>query len=168
MATRAVAAAGRGLAVLVAVLALLPVELGLRAPGARPNDVAAAARAVRELAQPGDAVLYVPGARREAALYDPAAFAGLRDLALLESGADSGTINGVEAEPAAITAALRRARAVVLVTDPRPRSGPNARDRAKTAALARGFEPCRTELVRGLKVVRYARPGACPAVPAGG
>ncbi|MER5640693.1 glycosyltransferase family 39 protein [Kitasatospora sp. NPDC002227] len=156
------------LAVPAAVAALLPVELGLRAPGARPNDVAAAARAVQELARPGDAVLFLPGARREAALYDPAAFAGLHDLALAEAGADSGTINGVEAEPAAITAALRGATGVVLVTDPRPRPAPNARDRAKAAALAKSFAPCRAVLVRGLKVVRYARPGECPAGAAGG
>ncbi|WP_441246544.1 glycosyltransferase family 39 protein [Kitasatospora sp. McL0602] len=145
------------------LLALLPVERGLRSPEARPNDVAAAARAVQQLGRPGDAVLFIPSARREAALYSPRAFAGLRDLALAESGTDSGTINGVEADPGRITAALRapQTRQVVVVTDPKPRPGPSARDRAKLAALAARFRLCRTESVHGIKVSRYAVPGAC-------
>lgn len=143
------------------LLGPLPLEHGLRTPQSRPNDVAAAARAVRELGRPGDAVLFVPGARREAALYDPAAFAGLRDLALAETGAASGTINGVEAEPGAISAALTTPRRVVLVTDPRPRATVPARDEAKLAALADRFQPCRTTTVHGIKVTLYAVPESC-------
>ncbi len=147
----------------VVLLALLPVECGLRSPGARPNDVAAAARAVRDLARPGDGVLFIPSARREAALYDPGAFAALRDLALAQTGDDSGTINGVEAESDLIRSALKadRVQRVVLVTDPKPRPNPSARDRAKLTVLAERFRLCRTELVHGLEVARYATPGAC-------
>ncbi|WP_344636483.1 glycosyltransferase family 39 protein [Kitasatospora cystarginea] len=149
------------LALTVLVLAPLPLERGLRTPQSRPNDVAAAARAARDLGRPGDAVLFVPGARREAALYDPAAFAGLRDLALARTGADSGTINGVETGPERIRAAVAAQRRVVLVTDPRPRAGASARDQAKLAALAARFTPCRTRAIHGITVTLYTVRGAC-------
>ncbi|MFB7669066.1 glycosyltransferase family 39 protein [Kitasatospora sp. NPDC056138] len=149
------------LALSALVLAPLPLERGLRTPQSRPNDVAAAARAARDLGRPGDAVLFVPGARREAALYDPSAFAALADVALDRSGADSGTINGVEAAPERIRAALATVHRVVLVTDPRPRAGASARDRAKLAVLAARFGPCRSTAVRGITVTLYAARGSC-------
>ncbi|MGK4583888.1 glycosyltransferase family 39 protein [Kitasatospora sp. HPMI-4] len=158
VAGRPVAAA---LALALLVLVPLPFERGLRTPQSRPNDVAAAARAARDLGRPGDGVLFVPGARREAELYDPAAFAGLHDLALVRTGADSGTINGVEAEPARIRAAVAAQHRVVLVTDPRPRAASSARDQAKLAVLAARFKLCRTRAVHGITVALYAVRGDC-------
>lgn len=56
----------------VSVLALLPVELDRRAPASRVDDVLAVAGEVALLKRDGDAVLFVPAARRDTALVSPA------------------------------------------------------------------------------------------------
>ncbi|MGW4223753.1 glycosyltransferase family 39 protein [Streptomyces bauhiniae] len=147
------------LALLSALGALLPQSLAKRSPESRVDDVLSAADHVHHLKHPGDAVLFIPAARRDTALVSPDAFRGLRDIALTESPATSGTLKGVEAEPAAITAKIPHCTRILLVTDaPGVAKRDSAhRDKAKRAALRRYFTPVTDETVRGRRVTVYER-----------
>ncbi|MFE5891585.1 hypothetical protein ACFQ6E_21905 [Streptomyces sp. NPDC056462] len=143
----------------VAVVALLPQSLAKRSPESRVDDVLAVAADVRRLKQSGDAVVYIPAARRDSALVSPADFAGLRDLALAEDPVASGTLKGEEAGPERIRAAMLTQRRILLVTDApevaRPLAG--KRDRAKTAVLNEHFKVVTDVQVRGRRVTVYER-----------
>ncbi|MFI5618775.1 hypothetical protein [Streptomyces sp. NPDC051567] len=143
----------------IAVLALLPVELGKRAPSSRVDDVLAVAGEVDRLKRPGDAVLFVPAARRDTALVSPAAFAGLADVALTRSPAASGTLKGEEAGPALVREALLTRRRVLLVTDAaKVAKAPSAaRDQAKAAVLREHFTVVEDRQVRGRRLTVYER-----------
>ncbi|MFF9982602.1 hypothetical protein [Streptomyces erythrochromogenes] len=143
----------------VAVLALLPVELDRRAPASRIDDVLAVAGEVALLKRDGDAVLFVPAARRDTALVSPGAFTGLTDLALAESPVASATLKGEEAQPARIREALLEQRRVLLVTDSSEvAKAPSAeRDKAKTAVLRERFAVVEDRQVRGRRVTVYER-----------
>ncbi|MFJ6938642.1 glycosyltransferase family 39 protein [Streptomyces sp. NPDC101132] len=146
-----------GVAALV-FLALLPVEHRLRTAGGRVDDVRGAAALVASARGPGGAgVVFVPAARRDTALVTPAAFRGLRDLALVRTPAASGTLHGVEAGPGAIAGALLRERRVVLVDDAGAGAPANARDRAKRRVLAGAFVAVRSEVSGGRRVTVYER-----------
>ncbi|MFD5540195.1 hypothetical protein ACFWIJ_20865 [Streptomyces sp. NPDC127079] len=155
-------AASRGIlpvVLAVAVAALLPQSLAKRSPASRVDDVLAVASDVRHLKRTGDAVLFVPAARRDTASVSPDAFAGLRDIALTESPERSGTLKGVEATPDRIRAAILAERRILLVTDaPRvARPVTAARDRAKTQVLRECFTPVADEQIRGRRVTVYER-----------
>ncbi|MGV9337418.1 glycosyltransferase family 39 protein [Streptomyces sp. NPDC003688] len=143
----------------VAVAALLPYSLAKRSPASRVDDVFAVAGRVERLKRDGNAVLFVPAARRDTALVSPGAFAGLRDIALAEGPVESGTLKGVEAEPGRIRAAMLRERRILLVTDApkvaRPVSG--RRDRVKRDVLGKYFTAVADEWVRGRRVTVYER-----------
>ncbi|WP_030157658.1 hypothetical protein [Streptomyces sp. NRRL S-244] len=143
----------------VAVLALLPVELGKRAPASRVDDVLAVAGEVARLGRPGDAVLFVPAARRDTALVSPGAFAGLADVALERSPVASATLKGEEADPARIREALLGRSRVLLVTDAAKVAKPSgaARDAAKAAVLKERFTVVEDRQVRGRRVTVYER-----------
>jgi mannosyltransferase len=143
----------------VATVALLPHSLAKRSPASRVDDVLAAAVQVRHLKRPGDAVLFAPSARRDTALVSPEDFAGLRDIALVRSPVASGTLKGVEADPAGIRDAMLARHRILLVTDApgvaRPPSG--GRDRMKASVLQEYFTVVADESVRGRRVVVYER-----------
>ncbi|MFE2145909.1 hypothetical protein ACFXA3_29975 [Streptomyces sp. NPDC059456] len=141
----------------VAVVALLPVELGKRAPASRVDDVLSVAGEVARLGRPGDAVLFVPAARRDTALVSPDAFAGLVDVALERGPVASATLKGEEADPARIRAALLGQRRVLLVTDSQKVAKPSgaARDAAKAAVLEERFRVVEDRQVRGRRVTVY-------------
>ncbi|MFD3695489.1 hypothetical protein ACFWUZ_04935 [Streptomyces sp. NPDC058646] len=143
----------------VAALALLPVELAKRAPASRIDDVLAAAGEVARMGRAGDAVLFVPAARRDTALVSPGAFTGLADVALAESPVASATLKGVEAGPERIRAALLGQRRVLLVTDAEKVAKPPSaeRDKAKAAVLREGFTVVEDRQVRGRRVTLYER-----------
>ncbi|MFD0265631.1 hypothetical protein ACFVGY_03410 [Streptomyces sp. NPDC127106] len=143
----------------IAVVALLPVELAKRAPASRVDDVLAVAGEVARLKRPGDAVLFVPAARRDTALVSPGAFAGLADVALERDPVASATLKGEEAEPARIRAALLGQRRVLLVTDSAKVAKPYgaARDAAKAAVLEERFRVVEDRQVRGRRVTVYER-----------
>ncbi|MEU9147947.1 hypothetical protein [Streptomyces sp. NPDC048349] len=145
----------------VAALALLPVELGKRAPASRVDDVLAVAGEVARLKRDGDAVLFVPAARRDTALVSPDAFAGLADIALARTPVASGTLKGEESDPARISAALLGQRRVLLVTDAAEvAKAPSAeRDKAKAAVLRERFRVVEDRQVRGRRVTVYERLG---------
>lgn len=151
------------LAVPAALLLLLPLELQLRTPQSRENDMAGAAAAVRELSRPGDGVLFLPSALRQSALAVPRDYAGLWDLALDLDGPSNGLLTGTEAGPAAVRARILGADRVVAV---RSAPGgtvapPSGQDAVKDRVLAADFLVCRTLRVRGVVVTSYARPGDC-------
>ncbi|MBT2477981.1 hypothetical protein [Streptomyces sp. ISL-94] len=146
----------------VAVLALLPVELGKRAPASRVDDVLAVAGEVARLKRDGDAVLFVPAARRDTALVSPYAFTGLADVALARTRVASATLKGEEADPARIRAALLAQRRVLLVTDAAKvaKAASSAeRDKAKAAVLRERFTVVEDRQVRGRRVTVYERRG---------
>ncbi|WP_327744376.1 hypothetical protein OHO28_26295 [Streptomyces europaeiscabiei] len=145
--------------VAVAVVALLPQSLAKRSPASRVDDVLATAEDVRRLKQPGDAVLFAPSARRDTALVSPEDFAGLRDIALARSPTLSGTLKGVEADPAWIRAAMLAERRILLITDApgvaRPLTG--GRDEVKAAVLKKYFTVVADERTHGRRLIVYER-----------
>ncbi|MFE9046243.1 hypothetical protein ACFYOG_35830 [Streptomyces sp. NPDC007818] len=154
-------------AIAVATAALLPQSLAKRSPASRVDDVLAAAAEVRRSAEPGDAVLYVPAARRDTRLVSPDAFTGLRDIALAQSPEESGTLKGVEANPAQIRAAMLAQRRILLVTDAGQATKPMsaARDRMKIYVLRKYFIQVADQQVRGRRVTVYERPSQLSAFP---
>lgn len=107
----------------------------------------------------GSAVLFVPAARRDTQSVSPSAFAGLRDIALVKSPEESGTLKGVEANPSRIRAAMLTQQRILLVTDtPRvARPVTAARDRTKISVLRKYFTAVADEQVRGRRVTVYER-----------
>ncbi|MEU1012160.1 glycosyltransferase family 39 protein [Streptomyces sp. NPDC005890] len=143
----------------LAMLALLPQSLAKRSPASRVDDVLAVASDVRHLKQNGDAVLFVPSARRDTKSVCPEAFAGLRDIALAETPEASGTLKGTESAPPRIRAAILAEHRVLLVTDASRVSRPVTADRDKTkiTMLRRYFTPVADEQIRGRRVTVYER-----------
>ncbi|AEW98926.1 glycosyltransferase family 39 protein [Streptantibioticus cattleyicolor] len=149
-------------------LALLPYSVRLRTAQSRTDDVAAAARVVRQYAAPGAGVLFIPAERRESAVAFPRDYRGVADLALDRDAVTSGTLVGTEVPAGAIGERMRATSRVITVTDPAARPGPGdtPQDAAKWRALRHDFEPCDRSRVPGLVVTEYVRRGACrPAFP---
>ncbi|MEU9098699.1 glycosyltransferase family 39 protein [Streptomyces sp. NPDC048361] len=153
---RAVARPGVAVAVWVIALGLvlLPAGLGQRGPGSRIDDVIAPANVVASTAHDGDGVLFVPAARRDTALVAPEKFARLVDVALLETPVESGTLKGVEKDPARIAGAVAAQRRVILVTDAAGFSTTEG-DRAKRSALDAYFVCVSDTRVHGRRVAVY-------------
>ncbi|MGX1595442.1 glycosyltransferase family 39 protein, partial [Enterococcus faecalis] len=82
------------MAVVLVLAALLPVDVHLRSPDSRVDDVTAVAQAVREVARPGDGLLFMPARRRVWAAVEPHQFRGLTDLALAKGPVASHTLYG--------------------------------------------------------------------------
>ncbi|GAA2278322.1 hypothetical protein GCM10010234_13330 [Streptomyces hawaiiensis] len=143
----------------VATVTLLPQSLAKRSPESRVDDVLAIASDVRRLKRPGDGVLFVPAARRDTKSVSPDAFTGLRDIALVKSPAVSGTLKGVETNPAGIRAAMLAQKEILLVTDATEVATPvtSPRDKAKLSVLDEHFKAVADEQVRGRRVTVYRR-----------
>ncbi|QEU94018.1 hypothetical protein CP970_26735 [Streptomyces kanamyceticus] len=156
----AVAAVGAA-AVGVTLWWQLPLHRLDRAVGHdRENPAGAAAFAAREV-RPGEPVLFLPLIARRVSLAYPDSFRGARDLALATSPDSSGTLYGVEVNPAE----LRRRLAVVdrlwVLTEPpalrqAQRAGRSA-EGVKLAVLKREFTPHATYTVRGATLRLYVR-----------
>ncbi|MER6995467.1 glycosyltransferase family 39 protein [Streptomyces sp. NPDC000410] len=146
-------------AVAVASVALLPQSLAKRSPQSRVDDVLAAATQVERLKEPGDAVLFVPAARRDTRMVSPHAFTGLQDIALEETPERSGTLKGVEWSPTRIRTEMLAQQRIVLVTDAAKVSKPTSsvRDGTKLSTLRQYFTPVADEQVRGRRVTVYER-----------
>ncbi|MCM2575769.1 glycosyltransferase family 39 protein [Streptomyces meridianus] len=134
-------------------------HLYLRSPESRPDDQRAVARLVQRSAEPRDAILFLGGDRRKAAVAYPDAFAGLDDVALDRSPARSGTLYGTELAPERLHAAMADVRRVWVLegagteraTGRRP-----AGERAKEALLA-DFHSEREERTRGARLNLFVR-----------
>ncbi|MFD5570009.1 glycosyltransferase family 39 protein [Streptomyces cadmiisoli] len=141
----------------LAFLALLPAERQIRSVESRVDDVLAAAALVEAAGGRGDAVVFLPSARRDTALVTPSAFDGLRDIALAGSPAESATLHGIETAPDTTARAMLRERRIILISDAEPRRALNARDRAKTRVLRKHFVVRSTLVQRGRSVTVYER-----------
>ncbi|WP_371540214.1 glycosyltransferase family 39 protein [Streptomyces sp. NBC_01023] len=143
----------------VAMVALLPQSLAKRSPSSRVDDVLAVASDVQRLKQTGNAVLFVPSARRDTKSVSPSAFSGLQDIALVQSPEESGTLKGLEADPGRIRTAMLAQQWILLVTDSPEVAKPvaGARDRTKTAVLRKYFRPVADKQDRGRRVTVYER-----------
>ncbi|MEU1128985.1 glycosyltransferase family 39 protein [Streptomyces sp. NPDC005900] len=152
----------RGLTTLVlaASAALLPLQLALRAPQSRVDDVLAPAEAVARAARPGDGVLFIPSLRRDTAEVSPTSFAGLDDLALARTPTASGTLQGRESTPRRIRRAMLGKHRILVVTDPEGRPS-TARDTVKRQVLAAHFTRCADTEVRGRRIQTYERGTGC-------
>ncbi|MBB1259688.1 glycosyltransferase family 39 protein [Streptomyces alkaliterrae] len=155
---------GAAIAVAAAVAAglLLPWQLDLRGPQSRKDDALAVAAAVRELASPGDAVLFTPARRRDWLLHDRETYRSLDDVALARSPESSGTLRGVEHPAAELPRRIRAAHRVVVLADPRDQPLDGTVDEiAKRDVLARHFRLCREIAVHGARVTLWSS-GGCP------
>ncbi|MEU3228129.1 glycosyltransferase family 39 protein [Streptomyces sp. NPDC006976] len=141
------------------VAALLPQSLAKRSPESRVDDVLATTADIRRLKEPGAAVVFLPSARRDTMLVSPGAFTGLRDIALARGPRESGTLNGVEAEPARIRDAMLAQPRILLVTDTPEAARPEAeqREKVKAAVLRDHFTAVADARVRGRRVTLYER-----------
>ncbi|WP_370410640.1 glycosyltransferase family 39 protein [Streptomyces fradiae] len=145
--------------VAAATVALLPQALAKRSPQSRVDDVLAAAEQVERLKKDGDAVLFVPSARRDTKSVSPHAFTGIQDIALEETPERSGTLKGVEWDAARLRTEMLARQRIILVTDAGDVSKPadSPRDRTKLATLGECFRPVVDEQVRGRRITVYVR-----------
>ncbi|GAA2275975.1 hypothetical protein GCM10010145_38730 [Streptomyces ruber] len=147
-------------AVVVAVLG--PVGTDLRSPESRTDDVRAVSRALRDVAVPGDGVLFLPGSRRVWALQQEPASYGLEDIALADAPHASHTLYGEESPPAGIRGSMLRVSRIVVVREPtRERHESDAREEAKEATLRACFARRDSRVVGTARIDVYARGDAC-------
>jgi len=162
-----------GLLVVLVAGTGMPMQLVFRNPviGHGENMRATAAYVAREK-QPGDAVLFLPDGdyryRVINQLY-PAAFAGVRDVALARTAAASSTLVGVERSPDALTAAMAGVRRVWVIGGPGPIITASAGDKRKAELLASGYRLVSEHDERAFSVRLYvALPSPAAAAPAAG
>ncbi|MFF2407536.1 hypothetical protein [Streptomyces sp. NPDC058092] len=148
---------------LVAVLAtLVPVSTALRKPGSRENDAVAIARAVQDITEPGDGLLFMPSRRRVWMLARPDSFVALSDLALERTPVASNTLFGRELPPERIRERILTSTRVIAVHDLEGQPlDANAREAVKRATLDAYFEECASRTVTQARITVYARPGHC-------
>ncbi|MFF2508461.1 hypothetical protein ACFVTY_34625 [Streptomyces sp. NPDC058067] len=166
------AAAGVAL-VALAFWAQFPAQLSERSPEGRRDDFGAVARMVGQVLRPGDALLYLPKTGRRLTETYPRSVAGVRDVALKETGARSGTLYGVDASPAELRARMAcLGRVWVLFDAEAGHPGwhtASPTELTKLAVLATDFTPL-TETSRRSGLLRlYTRDGgpapACAPAP---
>ncbi|MZE80455.1 hypothetical protein GTY57_26860 [Streptomyces sp. SID5475] len=143
---------------------LLPWSLLVRSPESRKDDAVAVADAVRDVAAPGDAVLFMPSRRREWLLSFPEVRAGVKDLALRQGPAASATLQGTELPADEIRRRVLAADRVIAVTDPEGQPLDAFRGEAvKRETLDAHFRRCEPVRVHGAQVVVHVRSGSCDA-----
>ncbi|MFG2604243.1 glycosyltransferase family 39 protein [Streptomyces sp. NPDC048514] len=162
------AARSRVVAALTGVLAVglvlhqqLPLLRADRSPDRRPDDLAAVSRLAARKLGPGDPVLFLPTQTRNTAITYPGAFRGVRDVALLEGAAESGTLYGREAGPLELRRGLARLDRVWVVADRAMLDGRwvpgNPVERAKLAVLTQEFDQGPQAVRDGMAVRLYVR-----------
>ena len=152
----------RATAVALLLVALLPVNVHLRSPDSRVDDVTAVAHAVRAMAEPGDGLLFMPSRRRIWRATLPHEFRGLHDLALAKSPLASHTLYGTERSGDAIRERMLTARRIVVAGDPDDQPADDSdQEIAKRSTLRAAFKICGSREVRGARVTVYGRAGAC-------
>ncbi|MFB7032688.1 glycosyltransferase family 39 protein, partial [Streptomyces sp. NPDC056295] len=143
--------------VVLATIGLLPQLLAKRSPASRVDDVRAVAADVRQWKEAGNAVLFIPSARRDAQSVTPKDFSGLRDIALAQSPEASGTLKGLEADPGRIRAAMLTQQRILLVTDAPAIPVNTERDETKLSVLKQYFSIVAVKRTHGRQLVVYER-----------
>jgi mannosyltransferase len=147
-----------GCAVLAVGVAQVPQLRFVHTVESRPDDLAAAAAAVRMNAEPGDPVLFMPGLYRLTALGYPEAFVGLDDLAIQEGPAASASLTGRDLDiPQTDAAMLAASRIWVIGRSNLALFPAEAKSQAKQATLATYFRRVRVIPVHGLDVALYEK-----------
>jgi mannosyltransferase len=141
----------------IAFVGLLPVQISMRSESSRVDDVLLAAHDVAGAREPGDAVLFIPAARRDTALVSPSAFTATRDVALAQDPSASGTLYGRERPPREIADAMLAVDRIIVVSDDHVSAPTTDRDRAKLQVLADQFVRCTESRGHGRKVTVYQR-----------
>ncbi|WP_073442861.1 glycosyltransferase family 39 protein [Streptomyces yunnanensis] len=145
-------------AVALALAALLPVDVHLRSPDSRDDDVTAIAQAVRRMSEPGDGLLFTPSRRRIWRATRPHDFRGLRDLALERSPVASHSLYGTEVSGDEIRDRMLTSRRIVVAGDPAGQPlDTSDQELAKRATLRSAFAVCRSAAVPGARITLYAR-----------
>ncbi|MFE2429621.1 hypothetical protein ACFXJ5_23090 [Streptomyces sp. NPDC059373] len=165
LAGAALAALRKGAVVVAAALVIalgaftLPAQQQVRQVSSRADDPAAAARVVADGARKGDAVIFLPSVRRLVAEAYPECFSGVRDVALMSSGAQSGTLAGREIKAGQVAGALKGVDRVWVVSRSYARSADLTAptDRAKRHELRKQFTQTRITRVLGYAVRLYVR-----------
>ncbi|MFI1965962.1 glycosyltransferase family 39 protein [Streptomyces pathocidini] len=150
------------LAAALVVSLVLGGQLGaqrhVRSGESRLDDLRPIAEMVRAEAKPGDAVVFLAGTRRKAAIAYPKDFKGLRDVALDRSPAASGTLFGTELPPDRLKEALSKAQRIWLLdredSDQR-RVFSDPRERVKQEVLSDEFHREGVERLHGGSVHLY-------------
>ncbi|MBD0844782.1 glycosyltransferase family 39 protein [Streptomyces sp. TRM68416] len=146
------------LAMTTVVAALVPVSVHLRTPESRRDDVFAIGRAVREAAEPGDGLLYLPARRRVWTQARPHDTRNLTDLALAQDTVASDTLSGTELPARDIPARMRAFARIIVVHD---REGEpldmSPEGRAKRRTLDHYFHTCGTTGVHGARITVHVR-----------
>ncbi|MFJ8295375.1 glycosyltransferase family 39 protein [Streptomyces sp. NPDC094447] len=145
--------------VVLATVGLLPQLLAKRSPASRVDDVRAVAADVQQLKEAGNAVLFIPSARRDTKSVTPKDFSGLRDIALAQSPEASGTLKGLEAAPGRIRAAMLAQERILLVTDVPGIPVDTERDKTKMSVLNQYFSIVAAKRSHGRQVLVYERLG---------
>ncbi len=102
------------IAAVIAGLLVVPQE-HVRSLSSRPDNLAKVAAVLAAHERPGDAVLYVPWAAKVVSQAYPASYAGLRDLAQLQSPDGSATLRGTTVSASALARRFRSAGRVWVV-----------------------------------------------------
>ncbi|UGY92785.1 hypothetical protein [Streptomyces gobiensis] len=143
-------------AVLAAVLA--PWHTAMRSPEARKDNAFAVSTAVREVAEPGDTVLFTPSRRRDWLLHSPVPYRMLDDIALKETPEKSGTLHGIEYPAGDIRERIAAADRIIALADPEGQPlDETPQETVKRDALGKHFNDCRTITVHGARVTVWAR-----------
>ncbi|MDO0913567.1 glycosyltransferase family 39 protein [Streptomyces sp. DT2A-34] len=149
-------------AVAAALAILVPWSLLMRTPESRKDDVVAIAEAVDRSAAEGDGVLFMPSRRREWLLSHPSVYQRLNDLALAQSPAASGTLQGTEDSAAGIRRQMLASGRILALMDPAGQPlDPYPQEVVKRKTLKDDFQVCERTQLRGAQLVVYARPGKC-------
>ncbi|MGP3951447.1 glycosyltransferase family 39 protein [Streptomyces sp. 7N604] len=146
------------LAIAAGVAVLVPWSLLIRSPESRKDDTVAIAAAVRDVAQQGDGVLFMPSRRREWMLSWPTTYRLVDDIALAHSPQSSGTLQGLERGPASIRRDILSKQRIVALTDPAGQPlDQTPQERIKRQVLRKYYQECSRQVVRGAQVVLYAK-----------
>ena len=122
------------------------------------EDLRGAARAVRDGAHPGDALVFLPASRRVVELAYPDAFRGVDDVALAGTAEETASLWGVEIPAEAISTALRHRQRVWVITGPaRYGETPDESTREKERLLYNGYRLAGVTFTRGYEVRLYER-----------
>ncbi|MFJ2774520.1 glycosyltransferase family 39 protein [Streptomyces sp. NPDC087300] len=157
---RTVVAAVGALAVGAGLWWQLPLHRHDRAVGHGREDPAGAAAFVAREVRPGEPVLFLPLLARRVTLAYPDGFRGVRDLALAVSPGTSGTLYGVEADPAEVRRRLAAVDRLWVLAEP-PALHRTLRDPAPALAAERAAEKAKLTVLRREFTLRatFAVPG---------
>ncbi|MER6126531.1 glycosyltransferase family 39 protein [Streptomyces sp. NPDC001795] len=145
-------------AALAGVLLVLqwPTQEWLRTPASRNDDQTAVARVIGQRARTEDAIVFVPGTKRNVEYVYAADFTRTDDVLMTRSPAASRTLGGEEAPVAEIRRLLLPHRRVWLV-DRTVRPGGSAATVAKREVLLDAYRPTTEITARGEVITLYVR-----------